>query len=217
MNARFAQYAQQNEGFILHDLNYLSSWFGLEKWYDRESWYAYKYAMHRDAFPALGHSIAAQIKATLGMSKKAIVCDLDNTLWGGIIGDDGLNGIQIGKEHPNAQAFTDLQSYLKALHQRGVLLAVCSKNEMDNAKLGFTHPDTVLTAEDFSAFEANWDNKDANIANIAKTLNIGLDALAFLDDNPSERGLVAQAHPMVAVPDIGSNIVDYIGLSLIHI
>ena len=210
LNNLFSEYSQTHSGLILHDINYLSAWFGLGRWYDKAQWYAYKYAMSSDAVPELAYSVAAQVKASLGLSKKAVVCDLDNTLWGGIIGDDGLNGIKIGQENADAEAFSDLQHYLKALHQRGVLLAVCSKNEDENARLGFTHPDSVLGLKDFSAFEANWNNKDLNIETIAKTLNIGLDSLAFLDDNPSERNLVSNTHPAVAVPDIGDNITDYI-------
>ncbi|MGF1769364.1 HAD-IIIC family phosphatase [Enterovibrio makurazakiensis] len=210
LNTKFAEYAEQRPNFILHDLNYLSAWFGLERWFNKTQWYAYKYAMNSDAFPELGHSVANQILAVLGLSKKAVVCDLDNTLWGGVIGDDGLSGIQIGHESAEAEAYTELQQYLKALHQRGVLLTVCSKNDIENAKQGFSHPDSILTLSDFSEFKANWENKDQNIEQIAESLNIGLDSLVFLDDNASERELVASNLSSVAVPNIGQDVTQYI-------
>ncbi|PMN89559.1 HAD-IIIC family phosphatase [Enterovibrio norvegicus] len=210
VNEKFAEYAETNANFILHDLNYLAAWFGLARWYNKTQWYAYKYAMNSDAFPELGHSIASQIMAGLGLSKKALVCDLDNTLWGGVIGDDGLNGIQIGHESAEAQAYTEVQQYLKALHQRGVLLTVCSKNELKNAQQGFSHPDSILSLSDFSEFKANWSDKDQNIEQIATSLNIGLDSLVFLDDNASEREWVGSNLCSVAVPDIGQDVTQYI-------
>ena len=212
LNAKFAGYARDHSNFILHDLHYLASWFGLERWYKKLEWYAYKYAMNSDAFPELGYSVTNQIKAILGLSKKAIVCDLDNTLWGGVIGDDGLSGIQIGNENAEAQVYTELQCYLKELHQRGILLTVCSKNDSDNAKSGFSHTDSVLNLDDFSEFVANWENKDSNIEQIALSLNIGQDSLVFLDDNPSERELVSKNLPLVTVPNLGEDITQYINI-----
>lgn len=212
LNEKFSAYARNHANFILHDLHYLASWFGLERWYKKSEWYSYKYAMNSDAFPELGYSVTNQIKATLGLSKKAIVCDLDNTLWGGVIGDDGLSGIQIGNENAESQVYTDLQSYLKELHQRGILLTVCSKNDSDNAKSGFLHTDSVLNLDDFSEFVANWENKDSNIEQIAMSLNIGVDSLVFLDDNPSERELVSKNLPLVSVPDLGVDITQYINI-----
>lgn len=212
LNAKFAEYANHHTNFILHDLHYLASWFGLERWYNRLEWYAYKFAMHSDAFPELGYSIANQVTATMGLSRKAIVCDLDNTLWGGVIGDDGVSGIQIGNEGAEAQVFAELQRYLKDLHERGILLAVCSKNDSDNAKAGFSHPDSVLNLEDFGEFVANWENKDVNIEQIALSLNIGQDSLVFLDDNPGERELVSKNLPWVTVPNLGEDITRYINI-----
>lgn len=212
LNTKFAEYARDHSNFILHDLHYLASWFGLERWYKKLEWYAYKYAMNSEAFPELGYSITNQIKATLGLSKKAIVCDLDNTLWGGVIGDDGLSGIQIGNENAEAQVYAELQGYLKELHQRGILLSVCSKNDIDNAKSGFSHTDSVLKLEDFSEFVANWENKDSNIEKIALSLNIGQDSLVFLDDNPSERELVSKNLPLVTVPNLSEDITQYINI-----
>ena len=210
LNQKFAEYAQLNKGFYINDINYLSSWFGLERWHDRTFWYSYKYACSYDAIPLLCHNISRIIKCIYGKSSKCLVVDLDNTLWGGVIGDDGLNNIQIGKETPLGEAYTELQSYIKELRNRGVMLAICSKNEMKNVIEGFSHPDNVLKLEDFIATKANWSQKDRNIQEIAENLNIGLDSLVFLDDNPIERELVKWQQPKVRVPDIGDDITKYI-------
>ena len=139
-------------------------------------------------------------------SKKCLVLDLDNTLWGGIIGDDGVQNLILGRDHPVGEAFLDFQRYVKDLQRRGVILAVCSKNDPENAKEGFSHPDSILKLEDFSAFKANWNPKPENLREIAAELNIGLDSLVFVDDNPAERALVADQLPEVAVPDVGSDV-----------
>jgi FkbH-like protein len=140
------------------------------------------------------------------LSKKCLVLDLDNTLWGGVIGDDGLQGILLGRDHPVGEAYANFQRYVKDLRKRGVLLAVCSKNDLENAKEGFTHPDSILKFEDFSAFKANWNPKSDNVKEIAAELNIGLDSLVFIDDNPVERAIVSAQVPEVAVPEVGSEV-----------
>jgi FkbH-like protein len=134
------------------------------------------------------------------------VLDLDNTLWGGVVGDDGVQSLILGRDHPVGEAFLDFQRYAKDLQRRGVILAVCSKNDIENAREGFTHPDGILKLEDFSAFKANWKTKPENIREIAAELNIGLDSMVFLDDNPAERSLVADQLPEVAVPEVGSDV-----------
>jgi FkbH-like protein len=131
------------------------------------------------------------------------VLDLDNTLWGGVIGDDGLEGIVLGQGSGNGEAFAEFQRYAKALGERGVILAVCSKNDEKNALEPFEkHPEMVLKRGDIACFVANWTDKASNLRQIAKTLNIGLDALVFADDNPVERALVRRELPMVAVPEM---------------
>lgn len=212
LNRRFAEYARAHEGFYINDIHYLAAWFGLARWYDRKLWHAYKYAMSLDAIPYLAHGLASQIKALRGHSKKCLVLDLDNTLWGGVIGDDGLGGIHIGPASALGEAHAELQTYLKALKERGVMLAVCSKNETATAEQGFSHPDSVLHRDDFAAFAANWERKDSNLQALAAQLNIGLDSLVFLDDNPVERELVANALPAVAVPNIGSDAAEFVGI-----
>lgn len=212
LNERFASYSRCNSNFILHDIHYQAAWFGLERWYDRRQWHAYKYAMNTDAFPILGKSIAAQICATLGKSKKCLVCDLDNTLWGGVIGDDGVDGIRIGQETPEAASYYELQQYIANLRDRGVILAVNSKNDESNAESGFSHPDSILKRDDFTSFQANWLTKDCNIETIANEINIGVDSLVFIDDNPSERQLVSDNVAAVSVPDVGDDISRYIAI-----
>src|SRR5208283_1918004 len=127
-------------------------------------------------------------------------------LWGGVIGDDGLQNVILGRDHPVGEAFLNFQSYVKDLQRRGVILAVCSKNDPENAKEGFSHPDSILKLEDFSSFKANWNPKPGNIRETAAELNIGLDSMVFVDDNPAERALVANQLPEIAVPDLGSDV-----------
>jgi FkbH-like protein len=137
------------------------------------------------------------------------VLDLDNTLWGGVIGDDGPDKITIGKETALAEAYSSFQQYCLELRSRGILLAVCSKNNRETAEAGFAHPDTILKVEHFSAFKANWEPKHQNILEIAQELNLGLDSLVFVDDNPAERALVRAQLPMVLTPEMGSDIALY--------
>ena len=211
LNARLAQYAVEHANVCIHDMHYLASLFGLETWFDLFQYSAYKLAVRYEMIPFVALHAANLIKAIFGKTRKCLVLDLDNTLWGGVIGDDGVEGIQIGKETPEAEAYTAFQKYLLALKERGVLLAVCSKNEESAAKAGFSHPDTILHLDDFVAFQANWESKDQNVRRIAKMLNIGLDSLVFLDDNPMERAIVREHVPEVAVPEVtGGDVASYI-------
>ena len=211
LNIKFAEYAQNNSGFYVHDLNRLCARAGLDNWHNRNQYHAYKFAVNYDLIPEVSFSLKRIICAILGRVKKCLVLDLDNTLWGGVIGDDGLNNIKIGNETPEGEAYTEFQTYVKKLKERGVILAVCSKNDDDVAKSGFTHPDSVLKLNDFVAFYANWDNKDINIRKIASDINIGLDSLVFIDDNPAERAIVRENVPDVCVPEIDpQNVSSYI-------
>ena len=158
--------------------------------------------MSYDVIPEVSLGLAKIIKGLLGKNKKCLVLDLDNTLWGGIIGDDGMEHIEIGHETPTAEAYTAFQEYVLKLKERGVILAVCSKNEEDIAKSGFNHPDSVLHVEDFVSFHANWKPKNINLRIIAEEINIGTDSLVFIDDNPAERQLVRDTMPEVAVPEV---------------
>ena len=202
LNERFAAYAQSHSGFYIHDLHYLAAQIGLSRFHDRSQYHAYKFAVNYDVVPEAAVSLSHLIGAILGRTKKCLVLDLDNTLWGGVIGDDGVENIQLGHETPVAEAYTEFQQYVLALKQRGIILAVCSKNDEDTAKAGFSHPDSVLSVDDFVSFHANWEPKDANIRAIAKEINIGLDSLVFIDDNPAEREIVLQSLPEVSVPEV---------------
>ena len=210
LNLAFAEAAQQQPALHIHDIHYLSARIGLDRWFNPRQWYLYKYAMDMEAIVHLAWQLAGVIASLFGASKKGLVLDLDNTLWGGVIGDDGVEGIAIGGNSAEAEAHSDLQRYALALKQRGILLAVCSKNDEANARSGFVHPDSILRQDDFSAFQANWENKPDNILAIANTLNIGVDSLVFVDDNPAERELVRQQLPAVTVPDIGNDISEFI-------
>lgn len=202
LNRDFADYAVSHENFFLHDLHGLAARIGLLKWHDRFQYYAYKLAMSYDVIPEVSLGLAKIIKGLLGKNKKCLVLDLDNTLWGGIIGDDGMEHIEIGHETPTAEAYTAFQEYVLKLKERGIILAVCSKNEEDIAKSGFNHPDSVLHVEDFVSFHANWKPKNINLRTIAEEINIGTDSLVFIDDNPAERQLVRDTMPEVAVPEV---------------
>ena len=140
------------------------------------------------------------IKSIYGKNKKVLVCDLDNTLWGGVVGDDGVEGIQIGPEVPVGQIYSEFQQYVKELKSIGVLLAVNSKNDEENAISGLNHPDGPLKPDDFVSIKANWDNKDRNMQAIAAELNLGMDSFVFIDDNPTEREIIKQADLGVAIP-----------------
>jgi FkbH-like protein len=206
LNAEFARYARGHAHFLISDILYLSAQVGQAAWFRQSYWYNFHMALSPTASVALGQSVAAIVKSIYGKSKKCLVLDLDNTLWGGVIGDDGLQNLVLGKDHPVGEAYLDFQRYVKNLRHRGVILAVCSKNDPENAKEGFSHPDSVLKLEDFSVFKANWKTKPENMREIAAELNIGLDSVVFVDDNPAERALVEEQLPEVAVPNVGSDV-----------
>ena len=202
MNEALARYAEAHRGFLVNDINYLAAELGLDHWFSPTMWYAYQYALDLSAVPALCASIANIIKSLYGKNKKSIACDLDNTLWGGVIGDDGVQSIQLGEESPSGRAFTALQRYLKLVSQTGVLLNVNSKNEAEIAKSAFSRPESVLHEEDFICFTANWQPKDENLAQMASQLNLLPESFVFLDDNPAEREIVRRRFPQTAVPEL---------------
>ena len=183
---------------------------GLAAWHDPGLWHRAKQEISPAAAPLYGDLIGRIIAAKQGKSYKCLVMDLDNTLWGGVVGDDGLEGIVIGQGSALGEAFVAFQQYARELSRRGIILAVCSKNDEANALEPFEkHPEMVLKRSDIACFVANWADKAANIRAIAAELNIGLDSLVFVDDNPFERSLVRQELPMVAVPEIGDDPVSY--------
>ena len=195
--------AAAEAGVELLALDRLIASAGLAAWYDPGMWHHSKHEVHPCAAEMYGEQVARLMAAGRGRSAKCLVLDLDNTLWGGVVGDDGLNGIVLGQGSGQGEAFVEFQRYVKGLSLRGVILAVCSKNDRENALEPFErHPEMVLRPKDIACFVANWTDKAANLRSIAKQLNIGLDALVFVDDNPSERELIRRELPMVAVPEM---------------
>jgi FkbH-like protein len=189
--------------FVLED--------GIRRWHEPALWYRAKQEAHPAMSPMYGEQVARVVGALMGQSRKCLVLDLDHTLWGGGIGDDGLEGIVLGQGSATGEAHLELQRYAKQLTQRGVVLAVCSKNDEANARLPFErHPEMVLRLGDIACFIANWEDKATNLRRIAKTLNLGLDSLVFVDDNPVERGLVRRELPMVAVPEMPEDPAEYV-------
>ena len=202
LNLKFAEFAENNSNFYINDINYQSAMYGLEKWSDQFYWYMYKYALSVPAIPYLAFNVANIIKAIYGKNKKGLVLDLDNTLWGGIVGDDGVENIVVGQETSEGQAYSEFQDYLKQLKNIGVILNINSKNDEKNAIDGLNHPDGTLRPEDFIIIKANWQPKSKNMLEIAQELNIGVDSLVFVDDNPAERAIINQQIPNVSTPVI---------------
>ena len=202
LNAMFADYAAGQENFYLQDIQYLSACYGLDKWGDSFYWHMYKYALCVPAIPTLAFNLANIIKSVYGKNKKALVLDLDNTLWGGVVGDDGPENIEIGQETSMGQVYAEFQTYLKEQKKIGIMLNVSSKNEEENALAGLNRPDGVLKPEDFVIMKANWEPKSKSVAEIASELNIGQDSLVFVDDNPAEQEIIRQSLPRVAVPRV---------------
>lgn len=200
LNQGFADYANAHPDFYIHDINYLSASVGLEKWSDPLYWNMYKYAVAVPFFPDFAFSLAKIFASLLGKNKKVLALDLDNTLWGGVVGDDGVENLALGQEVPMGQAYCEFQSYLKAQKQLGVLLTVCSKNDRENALAGLNHPDGVLKPEDFTLIKANWEPKSLNIEQTAQELNLLVDSIVFVDDNPAERAIVQGTLPTVETP-----------------
>lgn len=210
LNQMITEEANKLSYLNIIDRFYLSSKMGLDSWKDYSLWLSSKYSLSYKAITHLSYSISKIINSLRGKSKKCLVLDLDNTLWGGNIGDVGKEGIVLGRDTIIGQAYLDFHLYIKELKDRGIILAVCSKNEFDTAKSGFDHPDSVLKFEDFASFKANWDPKSKNIHEIANEINIGLDSLVFIDDNPVERDIVRKEFgSLVSVPEIGDDVVYY--------
>ena len=197
MNDRLLHIANDNEHVFLNDLNYLSSVYGLDLWHDWSMWSSFKYAMTPSAFPLLASSLSSIIANEIGTSKKALICDLDNTLWGGVIGDDGSENIQIGPDTAKGEQFKYLQNYVSDLGDRGIILAINSKNDETIALTGFDNPHAQLDPKQFASISANWMAKSQNMTSLSQTLNIGLDSFVFIDDNPVEVFEVSQEHPSI--------------------
>jgi len=184
LNLFISEATKKYNNLYINDINYLSSLIGLEKWYDNELWFNYKYAVSFEGITYIAHSVASIIKSIYGKNKKAIALDLDNTLWGGVIGDE----------------------YIKNLKDIGIILTIDSKNDLENALEGLSHPSMILHKDDFFTIKSNWNLKSNNILESAREINIGEDSFVFIDDNPVERELVRSQLQNVAVPEIGDKI-----------
>ncbi len=206
LNEAFAEEANRRPKLLIQDIHGIAAHVGLGNWFDWDRFFSYKIVLKPIANHAVALSLNALIRSIYGKSRKVLVLDLDNTLWGGVIGDDGVEKIQIGRETPIAEAYTAFQEYCLALRNRGILLAVCSKNSDEIARTGFAHPSSILRLEHFACFKANWSPKHENLLAIAQELNLGIDSFVFVDDNPAERAIVEAQLPEVAVPDVGNEV-----------
>lgn len=202
LNQMFYEYADTHQDFYIHDICYEAADYGLERWSDPFYWNMYKYAMCVPAIPYTAFQLARIIKSIFGRNKKVLNLDLDNTLWGGVIGDDGPENIEIGQETSLGQTYAEFQDYLKQHKKLGVLLSVNSKNNEETALSGLERADSVLKREDFVAFRANWEPKSHNLYTTAEELKLLPESFVFVDDNPAEREIVRQEVPGAAVPEI---------------
>lgn len=204
LNCAFYDYAQSHENFYICDINYISASYGLDAWSEPYYWHMYKYSVAVPAIPYLSFNVANIIKSLFGKNKKAFNLDLDNTLWGGIVGDDGADNIEIGQETSLAQTYSEFQEYLKLHKQLGIILTVNSKNDEANAISGFERPDSVLKKDDFVSFKANWNPKNQNLLDTAKEISLLPESFVFVDDNPAERAIIEGQIPGVSIPPIDS-------------
>ena len=202
LNYLLMEKCTQYKNVFIIDIDYLQQIYGEYGIKENKMYYIAKIPLSTKILPEVAKQTIDVIKAMKGKMKKCVILDLDNTLWGGVIGDDGLENIQIG-ELGLGHAFSEFQMWLKELQKRGIILAVCSKNEEETAKEPFLkHPEMVLHMEDIAMFVANWEDKASNIKRIQDTLNIGMDSIVFLDDNPFERNLVKSMIPDITVPNL---------------
>ncbi len=210
LNFELMAFAQQNPNFYLCDLSSIQNQIGKTSFFQSSIYVNTEMVLSLDALPIVAAKTLAIIEALHGKFKKCVILDLDNTTWGGIIGDDGIENIQIGTLGIG-KAFSEFQYWIKKLKNRGVIVCVCSKNTESVAKEPFEkHPDMVLRLEDISVFVANWENKADNIRHIQSILNIGFDSMVFLDDNPFERNIVRENLPEVTVPELPEDPAEYL-------
>ena len=210
-NYRLMELSQSIPNLFVCDLAALQAKFGRDAFFDAAVYTSTEMILSIDALPWVGARILDIICALQGKFKKCLILDLDNTLWGGVVGDDGLEGIQLGHGLGIGKVFTEFQMWIKKLKDRGIILCICSKNDEDKAKEPFEkHPDMVLRLEDIAVFMANWDTKVDNIRTIQQILNIGFDSMVFLDDNPFERNIVREHIPGITVPELPEDPADYL-------
>jgi len=202
LNQLFYEYSQENANFYIHDIQFEQACFGLDEWSNPYYWYMYKYACNVSAIPYMAFNIANIIKSVYGKNKKVLMLDMDNTLWGGVVGDDGAENIEVGQETNLGQAYSEFQKYIKEHKQLGIILTVNSKNEEENALAGLRRPDSFLQEDDFVTIKANWEPKNKNLEDTAHELALLPESFVFLDDNPAEREIIKQNFPETAVPEL---------------
>ncbi|GAB5555910.1 MAG: HAD-IIIC family phosphatase [Schleiferiaceae bacterium] len=210
LNIGIAELSSSAKDLFVLDLADIQNQLGREAFFNAAMYVNNSMVLSLDALPWVAKNTVDIINSTRGIFKKCIILDLDNTTWGGVIGDDGMDKIQIG-DFGIGKAFTELQMWVKKLKERGVIVAVCSKNTESIAREPFQkHPDMVLRESDISVFVANWENKADNIRHIQKVLNIGFDSMVFLDDNPFERNIVRENIPGITVPELPEDPAQYL-------
>lgn len=198
--------SRREPGVLLLDVAALAAGVGLQHWHDPTQWAVGKFPFAHAAVPLYAEHLSRVLMAAKGKAKKCLVLDLDNTLWGGVIGDDGMAGIVLGNGSPLGEAYLSIQAMALELRARGIVLAISSKNDEAVARRVFKeHPDMLLREEHIAVFQANWNDKASNLRAIAETLNLGINSLVFLDDNPAERQQVRLELPMVGVPELPEN------------
>jgi FkbH-like protein len=202
INRELAEYVI-GSGDVLLDVAGLAETVGLAEWHNTKLWNIAKFPFTDELVPLYADHVARTVAAIRGKSAKVLILDLDNTVWGGVIGDDGLEGIHVAQGDASGEAYLAVQRLALDLRQRGIVLAVCSKNTDEVAREPFEkHPEMLLKLEHIAVFQANWNDKATNIQAIAEELSLGLDSMVFLDDNPMERGLVRKLLPQVKVPEL---------------
>lgn len=213
LNTKLGEFVRNNSSIHVFDTARLSARVGFENIYDPKMYYMAKIFWGEKFFPIVADEIIRYIIGIKGLSRKCLVLDLDNTLWGGIIGEDGPQGIKIGPGDPVGEAYLDFQYKIKSLKDRGIMLAICSKNNKEDVLEAFElRPEIPLNLSDFAATQINWDHKHLNIQRIARELNIGVDSLVFMDDNPAECRLIQQMLPEVKVVQLPANTEDLPGV-----
>jgi FkbH-like protein len=210
LNYLLAEYAAANSSLFINDISTIQNKVGRDQLFSPSIYVNSGMALSVDAIPAVAASVVKVISAIQGKIMKCLILDLDNTVWGGVIGDDGLDNIQIGGLGIG-KAFTEFQHWVKKLKQRGIIVCICSKNTASVARKPFEkHPDMILRMKDIVVFMANWENKADNIRHIQQILNIGFDSMVFLDDNPFERNMVRNSIPNITVPDLPKDPAEYL-------
>jgi FkbH-like protein len=209
LNARLVEAAQEVPGIYVLDYDRLCAGAGYRNWHDGKMWHLGRAPLSAQALPVLARAQATFVQAIAGKPRKCLVLDLDNTLWGGVAGEDGVAGIKLGHTYPGS-AFRDFQQAVLGLYRQGVILAINSKNnQADSDEVFRSHPDMVLKLEHFASTRINWQHKPENMRQIAEDLNISVDSLVFFDDNPAERALMRQAMPQVLTLEVPGDPLKY--------